>query len=335
MSDPLISVLLPIRNEEVFLVEALRSLSSQTLTDFEVIVVDDGSTDCSPAIAEEYARSDSRFKVIYQSPRGIAAALENARLRAKGRYLARMDGDDVADPRRFEAQVETIESERLAACGGRVTYFPEGAVRAGARCYERWINGLTTADAAARDIFVECPIPHPAALFRASDVAEVGGYRSCGWPEDYDLLLRLWINGRRFRNIDHDVLHWREHPERESRTADSYRQEAFTRCKVSYLRRSLLRKRDGVIVWGAGPVGKNFASEFRRHDVDVVAFVDVNPRRIGKIILEAPVIAADRAMEFRSALAVGAVAGVEARAEIRSTVAAQGWQDGRDFVAVA
>lgn len=335
MSDPLISVLLPIRNAEAFLVEAFHSVSSQTLTDFEVIVVNDGSTDRSPAIAEEYACSDSRFKVVHQPPRGIAAALENARLRAKGRYLARMDGDDIAEPRRFELQAETLESEGLAACGGRVRYFPEQAVRGGAKRYESWINGLTTVDGAARDIFVECPIPHPTALFRTSDIAEVGGYQSRGWPEDYDLVLRLWISGRRFRNIDHDVLRWRDHPERESRTAASYRQDAFTRCKVSYLRRSLLRGHDGVIVWGAGPIGKSFASEFKRQDVDVVAFVDVNPRRIGKTILDVPVIAASGALEFRTALAVGAVAGLEARTEIRSTVAAQGWQDGRDFIAVA
>jgi glycosyltransferase involved in cell wall biosynthesis len=327
VATPLVSVLLPVRDEAPYLGEALASLSAQTLDDFEVLVVDDGSCDGSAEIAEAHAREDPRFRVLRRPSGGLVAALELARDEARGRYLARMDGDDVALPRRLEVQVGALETDGLAACGGGIRYFPEEQVRDGARRYERWINGLVTTEAAAGDVFVECPIPHPTLLARR----EVLEYRHCDWPEDYDLVLRLWAHGERFRNVDEVVLRWRDHPGRLSRTEARYSLEAFVRCKVAHLRATLLGRRD-VVVWGAGPVGKAFA---RALHPQVVAFVDVDPDKIGKTVYGAPVVAAEEAPRFAHAFAIGAVAGEVARAEIRAVVAEQGRRDGVDFVAVA
>lgn len=326
---PRVSVLLPVRDEAPYLDEALQSLSAQTFDDFEVLVVDDGSRDGSAEIADAHAREDSRFRVLRQPQSGLVAALERGRAEARGRFLARMDGDDVALPHRLEIQVAALDADaRLGACGGGISYFPEDAVRDGARRYERWINGLVTEEAAARDVFVECPLPHPTLIARR----EVVAYRRCDWPEDYDLVLRLWAGGVRFRNVDAVVLRWREHPARSSRTEGRYSLESFVRCKIAHLRTTLLRGFERVVVFGAGPVGKAFARELGR---SVAAFVDVDPRKIGKTIYGVPVVAIEDAPRFSDAFAIGAVAGEEARAEIRATVAAQGRRDGIDFVAVA
>lgn len=329
------SVLLPVRDEAAYLAEALSSLSAQTLSDFEVLVVDDGSTDGSAELAEAHARDDPRFRVLGQEPAGIVAALERARDEARGRLIARMDGDDVALPERLEAQVEAFADPELAACGGRVSYFPEGAVRDGTRRYECWLNGLVTAEAAARDVFIECPLPHPAMTVRADALAAVGGYRDCGWPEDYDLVLRLWAAGARFRNVETPVLRWRDHEARRSRLDPAYSLEAFVRCKVHHLRATLLPGFPGVLVWGAGPVGKSFARELQAQGSKVAAFVDVDPRKIGHEVHGAPVVSLEDAAAFRESFAVGAVAGEVARAEIREAIAAEGRKDGVDFVAVA
>ena len=330
MPEPLVSVLLPVRDEAPYLAEALDSLSAQTLGDFEVVVVDDGSTDGSAEIAERHAAEDPRFRVIRQARRGLVAALERARSEAGSPFLARMDGDDAALPARLELQLAALEDEALDACGGGIEYFPDP--KEGARRYASWINGLVTPEAAARDVFVECPLPHPTLVARREAVEEAGGYRDVGWPEDYDLVLRLWACGARFRNVDRVVQRWRDHPARLSRTEPRYAQEAFVRCKVHHLRDTLLRGRDGVVVWGAGPVGKSFGRELGE---DLVGFVEVDPRKIGKRIYGVPVVSVDEARRFTDAFALGAVAGEEARSRIRELLAGQGRREGIDFVAVA
>ena len=335
MTDPSVSILVPVRDEEPYLAEALASLSAQTFADFEAIVVDDGSTDGSRAIAERHAREDRRFRVAAQAPDGLVAALERARAEARAPLLARMDGDDVALPRRLEAQVEAVEREGLDACGGRVEYFPRAAVRDGGRRYEAWINSLVTVEQARLDVFIECPLPHPALVVRSEAIEAVGGYRSCGWPEDYDLVLRLWARGARFRNVDELVLRWREHEGRYSRTDPAFAQEAFVRCKVHHFRATLLAGWKQVIVWGAGPVGKAFARELRRAGTVVAAFVDVDPRKIGHSVYGAPVVAVEEAPRFTTAFALGAVAGEEGRRNVRELAAAQGRRDGVDFIAFA
>jgi glycosyltransferase involved in cell wall biosynthesis len=332
---PRVSVVLPVRDEAGYLSEALTSLAAQTFSDFEALVIDDGSTDGSAEIAEAHAREDRRFRVLRQEPAGIVAALERGRAEARGSLIARMDGDDVALPERLAAQVEALADEELVACGGRVSYFPEAAVRDGARRYEAWLNGLVTAEAAARDVFVECPLPHPALTIKADVLAAVGGYRDPGWPEDYDLVLRLWAAGHRFRNVEAPVLRWREHEARRSRSDQAYALEAFVRCKIHHLRATLLRGFPSVVIWGAGPVGKSFARELQVQGLQVVAFVDVDPRKIGHDVHGVPVIAIEEAAKHRDAFALGAVAGEVARAEIREAVAAEGRRDGVDFVAVA
>jgi glycosyltransferase involved in cell wall biosynthesis len=329
---PLVSVLVPVRDEAPFLAESLKSLSGQTLSDLEVVVVDDGSEDGSAEIAERHARADARVRVIRQERLGLVAALERARSEAHGALLARHDGDDVALPERLEAQVEALLAEGLAACGCGIEYFPSATE--GARQYAEWLNGLVTVEAAARDVFVECPIAHPALVARREAIEAIGGYRERGWAEDYDLVLRLWTGGLPFRNIGRVLVRWRDHPARASRVDARYGLDAFVRCKVGFLRATLLRGREAVI-WGAGPVGRSFARELQLQGTGVAAFVDVDPRKIGQEVLGALVVSVEEAPAFSQAVALGAVAGLEPRAGIREAVAAQGRRDGVDFVAVA
>ena len=328
------SVLLPVRDEGPFLHDALASLSAQTFADFEVIVVDDGSIDDSAEIATAHALSDARFRVLRLEPSGIVAALDRGLDEAEGTFVARMDGDDVALPNRLELQLEALREDELDACGGGIEYFPDEVVRDGARRYENWINTLVTVESARRDVFVECPLPHPTILVRRRALDQVGGYRSCDWPEDYDFVLRLWLRGARFRNVGETVLRWREHPQRASRIDRVYSLEAFVRCKVHYLRAGLVDGRD-VVVWGAGPVGKAFARELGRQGSRVAAFVDVDPRKIGHVVGGALVVPVEEARRYGDAFAIGAVAGSEGRARVRDLVSAQGRRDGVDFVAVA
>jgi hypothetical protein len=247
-----------------------------------------------------------------------------------------MDADDEALPERFARQVEAMGGhEAWGVCGTGVRYVPRDRIGDGARRYEAWLNGLTTPEAVVRDLFVECPLAHPTFVLRADAVADIGGYRDRGWPEDYDLVLRLWRAGWVLGRVPEVLLHWREGSRRLSRTHPSYALDAFRRCKIHHLARSLLGDRAGAVVWGAGPVGKGFSSALRAVGVPVRAFVELDPRKIGQRIHGAPVIAPEQVGAYRDALVLAAVGQPGARAEIRAALDGQGWVEGREYVAVA
>jgi glycosyltransferase involved in cell wall biosynthesis len=330
-----VTVLLPVRDGARHLLEAIASIEAQTLAELEVIAVDDGSSDETPDLLHAWAARDRRVRVLRQEPSGIVAALERARAEARGRYLARMDADDIALPGRLAAQLELMERHPdLAACGTLVEYFPRGLVRDGARRYEAWINAAVTPDQIERALFVECPLAHPTFFLRADAVEAVGGYRDRGWPEDYDLLLRLWAGGGRLGKVPETLMRWREGERRLSRTDHRYAPAAFRACKAHHLSRTLLRDRDAVI-WGAGPVGKSLSRALALEGVGLDAFVDLDPRKIGQEIHGAPVVDTQAGLARLSSYHLAAVGQPGARRRLQALLTGAGLVEMADFVAVA
>lgn len=333
---PRISILMPARNAMDTLPAAIESIEEQSFGDFEVVAVDDGSDDETFGLLYTWAQRDGRVRVLQGHGRGLVAALGTGLAAARADLVARMDADDIADRSRLERQVSLIDRRHdIAACGTRVEYFPPDEVQDGARRYQDWINELIEPDEIARDIFVECPIPHPTLLIRRSALLAVGGYRDMGWPEDYDLILRLWAAGYRMAKVPDVLLQWRESEDRHSRVDPCYSADAFRRCKVHFLRRTLLAGREGVIVWGAGPTGKRFAQELKRQGARLLAFVDLDPRKIGQEIHGISVLSPDDLDSHWAAFAVLAVGQPGARAEIRAALRQHGWTEMQDYVAVA
>jgi glycosyltransferase involved in cell wall biosynthesis len=333
--SPALSVLLPVRDAAATLDEALSSLAEQTFGDFEIVAVDDGSVDATPDVLARWSTRDRRLSVVRTESRGIVSALRQACAQASAPLLARMDADDISESRRFERQVALLQARpEIAACGTLVRYFPDAALRDGARAYEGWINSLIASEEIERDLFVECPIAHPTLMIRRDVLEAVGGYRDVPWPEDYDLILRVAAAGGRMAKVPETLLRWREGEGRLSRTDPRYSEDAFRRLKVRYLA-PRLSSRAGVVVWGAGPVGKAFARELVTAGQPLRAFVEIDPRKVGQRIHGVPVVAPDGLARFRDAFVVAAVSGPSARAEIRSHLHAAGWREGAEFVAVA
>lgn len=324
------------RNGARHLPEAIASLQAQTDADFEVIAVDDGSDDDTYGILAAWAWSDRRVRTLHQEPSGIVTALEHARALAEGRWLARMDADDISEPDRFARQRALMETDpTLAACGTHVRYFPRSEVREGAVRYEAWLNATWEPDEVERDLFVECPLAHPTFFLSAKAVESAGGYRDHGWAEDYDLLLRLWRAGGRLAKVPEPLLRWREGSERLQRTSPVYAPDAFVRCKVHHLRRSLLANGRDVAVWGAGPVGKTFARALGNEEVTVRAFVEVDPRKIGQEIHGAPVLDTAEGLALDGVLHLAAVGQPGARDTLRGILSHAGLRELVDYLAVA
>ena len=239
--SPLISILLPVWNAAATLPACLRSLQRQTEQRWQCVLVDDGSDDGSLACARWFAAQDARFTVVATSHQGLVAALHTGLAYCRGRFVARMDADDLMHRQRLALQVRALEeSPHLTAVGCHVRLFPRHGLPEGRRAYERWLNSIDTPDRVRQDAFVECPLAHPTLMLRR-EVLQTLGYRDCGWPEDYDLLLRLLTRGYEVGVVPRRLLSWRDTPGRLSRTSPTYALERFAACKAAFLAASFLK----------------------------------------------------------------------------------------------
>jgi glycosyltransferase involved in cell wall biosynthesis len=333
---PLISVLLPVRNAARYLAAALESLVAQTLEDFECLIVDDDSTDASREIARAYSRHDRRLRVLPMNRHvGVVTALNAAMAAARAPYLARMDADDVACPMRFARQLVVLErTPELAVVGSRVAHCTDGHRPGGLGRYIAWQNSLLGPEQIRRDLFVESPLVHPTVLMRRADVEAAGGYQDRGWPEDYDLWMRVLMRGREAAKLPEVLLMWRDHAARLSRNAPAYRLENFRRLKWHYLERNWLHAGETVQVCGAGPTGRWWARELLRAGFGVSALIDIDPRRVGRRWRGVPVVDY-RGLRPDGGRVLAAVASWEAREDIRAHLSAAGLVEGKDFIAVA
>jgi len=332
-AHPLVSVLMPVRNGGSELAEAVDSILGQTLDALELIVVDDGSTDGAAAALERCP--DPRLRLFANPGRGIVSALNFAAYKARGRFLARMDADDIALPERLQRQVELLETEPgIGIVGAEVEVFSAVGVGEGYRAYESWINGLRSPDDIGREIFIESPIPHPTAMFQAQLFRALGGYREVPWAEDYDLWLRAHVSGVVMAKPDGVLLRWRDRDGRLSRSDPRYDIGRFIEAKAHFLARSRLRHRQAVI-WGAAPTGALLFDALEKEGVETVAFIDIDPKKIGGRKRGRPVLPAEAAAEVAPALIVGAVGSRGARADIRASLNLFGMHEGEDYLFAA
>jgi glycosyltransferase involved in cell wall biosynthesis len=332
---PRISVLLPVRDARATLDRCLDSLAGQTLGDHEVVAVDDGSTDDSGERLDERAARDSRLRVLREPPRGIAAALNRGLAEARAPLVARMDADDVSRPERLALQAERLERDPSAdvlACRVAVG----GEAGEGMRAYVSWVNGLLDHEAMRRERFVESPVVHPSVALRTSALRALGGYRDFDGPEDYELWLRAFDGRMRFAKLAETLLEWRDSPGRLTRSDPRYAPERFRSVKLEALARGpLAEAARPLVIWGAGRIGKAWSRALRARGLRHVAFVEVDPRKLGQRIHGVPVVPVARAGAWPGSLHLAAVGQPGARDAIRSEAARQGLVEERDLVAVA
>jgi len=323
---------MPVRDGGDYLQAAVDSILAQDLDDLELILVDDRSRD---GALDRLQRLDGRVRRLAARGEGVVAAFNTGLTAARGAFIARMDADDIARPRRLSAQLAYLQAHPdIAIAGCRVRLFSEAGIAAGNRHYQRWLNDQCTPEAIRRALFVESPIPNPGAFFRRAALEALGGYADPDWPEDYDLFLRADALGLRMGKPDPVLLDWRDHGRRLTRTDDRYARAAFQRAKAHYLvhGRGL---RDGLLIWGAGPTGRDFHDLLRAEGASVDGFVDVHPRRIGGAKRGRPVWDVARAADWGRGMVLVAVGARGARADIRDWLTERGRVEGGDYLFIA
>jgi glycosyltransferase involved in cell wall biosynthesis len=206
MNSPTVSVVMSVFNGQAFLREAVESILGQTFGDFEFVVIDDGSTDQTSDILAEYMRRDARMHVVRQKNRGRTESLNRGIDLGRGKYVARMDADDVALPDRLERQIDFLEKHSdVGLVGGVVELIGrEGNVLR--------IVRPPVDDIEIRSLLLQYnPMWHSAISMRTAVVLAAGRYRTMfSESEDYDLWLRL-SEQTRLANLDELVLRYRVH----------------------------------------------------------------------------------------------------------------------------
>lgn len=208
-SRPMISVLIPIFNGERYLQESLESIKSQTFIDFEILLIDDGSTDGSMSILKKFAQHEKRVRVISKTNSGLTDTLNHGLLECRGNWIARMDQDDIASPKRLELQVNKFESDdALVLVGSDFATFDEQTQKTKLYRVPPTHEQLVERLERLRGFF-----PHSSALIHAETIRRIGGYDPLAlFNEDWDLWLRLSASGK-IGSVTECLVTIRKHPQ--------------------------------------------------------------------------------------------------------------------------
>lgn len=296
---PLISVLLPVRNAAGSLNAALDSLFAQRsapdapLPGFEIVAVNDGSTDASPALLEARARNDDRLRVLHQSHRGIAAALNVGLATARGSFIARMDADDTAHPERLARQAAHLARDPgLTLSASQVDFGGDRQRAHGFAHFVDWQNGLLSGRDIARHRFRDTPICHPSVMFRREAVTRWGGYAQGDFPEDWELWLRWLDAGARMEKLPLRLLVWNDAPHRATRADARYSDAACNRLRALWLARWLEKHNPfhpEIWVMGGGRVARRRLAPLWALGPRPAAYIDIDPKKIGNRVRGVPV----------------------------------------------
>jgi glycosyltransferase involved in cell wall biosynthesis len=236
VSVPKVSVLMPVYNNAQYLAAAVESILAQTFAEFEFIIIDDGSTDASGKILEQYAAQDDRIQLIRRANLGIAKTRNQLLEQASAELVAIMDGDDIALPDRFARQVDFLQAHPKVVCvGSAIDWIDEG---------DRYLGhcDMPESDAEIQSLLVGgiSMLHHPCTMARRSALLQVGGYDETMIASiDLDLWLRLGEVGK-LANLPETLLHYRLHSKsithkRQQRQAD----DAYAACQRAWQRRGI------------------------------------------------------------------------------------------------
>jgi len=280
---PLVSVLLPFHNAVDTLADCIESIRAQTLADYEIIAVNDFSTDDSLHLLQAY--NDDRLKIIDNTHRGLVPALNTGLACCAAPLVARMDADDIMYPERLLKQYEYMRAHHdVVLLAAQARKFPEASIRNGYREYMRWQNSVLSHDDIHKQIYIESPFAHPSVMFRRDSVIAAGAYRHGEFPEDYELWLRLLHTGHRMEKLSEILLDWRESENRLSRVSDNYSRNAFDMIRADYLSRDERIHNRPIAFWGAGRKTRQRARHVMDRGFEPAVWIDIDPNKIGNRI---------------------------------------------------
>ncbi len=336
-SPPRISILLPYKNAAATLDACLHSIWQQTFGDYELLAVDDGSSDLSREIISRHMAQDPRIRALHNPGRGLIPALNHGLEMATAPLIARMDADDLMRPRRLEAQYRYLmRHPGIALLGCATRPFPNELISDGFKNYIQWQNGCNDPRQIHDEIYIESPFAHPSVMFRRERVLRLGGYRAGDFPEDYELWLRMHSAGERMAKLPQILLEWRDHPQRTSRTDPRCERAAFDRLRAHYLARDprLLARRHELVIWGAGRKTRQRCRLLLDQGFELQAWIDIDPKKVGNRVGGAWVQPPEWLASGKRPFVLVYVTNHGAREMIATDLHAMGYRRGEDYLMV-
>lgn len=339
MRRPRLSIVMPFRNAACTLAEAVETVRQQSFADYELVAVNDRSSDESAALLGRLARRDDRIRILHTETAGIAGALNTGLRRARAEIVVRMDADDLMLQGRLQAHWAHLSARpHLTLSAARVKAFPSASLQAGLLEYLRWQNQVLSAEDIAREIYVESPFAHPAVAYRRQAILDIGGYLDGEFPEDYDLWLRLHHGGAVMEKLPRMLMAWRDHDRRLTRCDPRYARSAFDALRARFLTRDPRLHQHGrpLWIWGAGRRTRRRADHLQSHGMRPAAWVDIDPRKIGNRIDGIPVNAPSAVWRSTAQrpFILGYVTNHGARERIADYLQQGGYLPGDDFLMV-
>ena len=279
---PAVSILMPMRNAAPFITQTLQSIIAQTLTDWELIIIDDHSEDQSAQLISRSFLVDPRIKLFKNEGKGIISALRKALAESRSSVITRMDADDLMFPKKLECMLKALEKASVVTA--QVEYFREDQpLGDGYQRYAAWLNGLVDNHDHWAHIYKECVIASPCWMMLKEDLERIGAFNSDTYPEDYDLVFRMYAGRLKVKGIKEILHQWRDHSERSSRTDPHYTDNRFLDLKIRYFLKLDYNPGHRLILWGAGKKGKYLAQLLHSLEIPFHWHTD-NKKKWGKEI---------------------------------------------------
>lgn len=265
--QPRISIITPFKNAAPWIEETILSVQKQSFSDWEMILINDHSTDNSAEIVTKIQKADSRITLIQNKDEGIIPALQLGLSLSKGEFITRMDADDLMPENRLQLMMDRIlSSESKTVVTGMVKYFGNEPISDGYLNYEKWLNDRVEKNDFYNQIYRECVVASPNWLVRKQDIMKDQIFQKLQYPEDYDMVFQWRENGYSIEGIEEVTLFWREHPDRTSRNSEIYQQDSFFRLKIDWFLRS--ESTNNLVLLGAGTKGKKVAKQLIENDIE-------------------------------------------------------------------
>ena len=274
-----------VKDTAPYLHDCIDSIIAQSYSNWELIAVNDHSSDDTPKILEEYSRKDSRIKVYHSDRPKLIPTLQVAYSKANGILINRMDSDDKMPNYKLQVLVDEWHKygKGNVIAGGTEHFVDEGEVGGGFIKYEKWLNKVAKNSTHYQEIYTECVIPSHCWIIHKDDFDMVGAFDPIVYPEDYDLCFRFYKHKLKVIGIDYILHHWRDRSDRISRTWDEYKDNRYFNLKLDFFYELDRDKSRPLVLWGAGRNGKDMAKLILEKE-SYFHWVCDNEKKIGKDI---------------------------------------------------